>query len=378
MVANTAELENDLIGRAVEWLRTAVPANWTVDISATSYSGGNLQGAQQLDGAIAITTNQNLRATMIVEAKRSFTPRDVDVFTQPLARRLRTMSYNTPILVLSEWLSQRTRELLEAQGISYLDLTGNALIRLENPAIFIRSTGSAKAPKPVQRGTVRLRGAKAGRVVRLLADVSPPFGVREIASTTGVAVSYVSHLLDFFDGEALVERSKRGRVESVDVPRLIRRWSTEYDIFRSNDTTTYLAPRGAQEVLNQIRANPAQRSRLVVTGSFAAVRLAPVAAPALLAVYCSDPDVLATELDLLPADEGSNVALLRPYDDVVWERTSTDDDITYAAPSQVTVDCLTGNGRMPAEGEALLTWLSSNESVWRLPALPDPGSADSP
>lgn len=378
MVANTAELENDLIGRAVEWLRTAVPANWTVDTSATSYTGGNLQGAQQLDGAIAITTNQNLRATMIVEAKRSFTPRDVDVFTQPLARRLRTMSYNTPILVLSEWLSQRTRELLEAQGISYLDLTGNALIRLENPAIFIRSTGSAKAPKPVQRGTVRLRGAKAGRVVRLLADVSPPFGVREIASTTGVAVSYVSHLLDFFDGEALVERSKRGRVESVDVPRLIRRWSTEYDIFRSNDTTTYLAPGGAQEVLNQIRADRAQRSGLVVTGSFAAVRLAPVAAPALLAMYCSNPDVLATELDLLPADEGSNVALLRPYDDVVWERTSTDGDIPYAAPSQVTVDCLTGNGRMPAEGEALLTWLSSNESVWRLPGLPDHGSADSP
>jgi hypothetical protein len=97
--------------------------------------------------------------------------------------------------------------------------------------------------------------------------------------------------------------------------------------------------------------------------------LAPVAAPALLTLYCNDPDALAVPLDLLPADEGSNVAFLRPYDRVIWDRTSTADGISYAAPSQVAVDCLTGNGRMPAEGEALLTWMTGNESTWRLPFL---------
>jgi hypothetical protein len=33
------------------------------------------------------------------------------------------------------------------------------------------------------------------------------------------------------------------------------------------------------------------------------------------------------------------------------------------------MDCLTGNGRMPSEGEALLTWMMENEPVWRAPAL---------
>lgn len=75
-------------------------------------------------------------------------------------------------------------------------------------------------------------------------------------------------------------------------------------------------------------------------------------------------------LDLLPADVGSNVALLRPYDQVVWDRTSIEDGICFATSTQVAVDCLTGNGRMPAEGEALLSWLIKNESTWRLPALP--------
>lgn len=368
--ANTTELENVLVSRAVDWLRTALPPGWTVDINSTAYGIPNLSEPQRLDRAIDITTNQSMGGTLIVEAKRSFTPRDADVFSQPLARQLRTLSHNTPILVVSEWLSQRTRELLEEQGIGYLDLTGNALIRLDNPAVFIRSMGSARAPKPVQRGTVRLRGAKAARVLRLLVDVRPPFGVRQIGSVAGVAVSYVSRLLDFLDQEALIERSTRGRVESVDIPRLLRRWGNEYDVYRTNETSSYLAPQGVQQVLEQIRGSAALGSSVVATGSFAAVRLAPVAAPALLTLYCSDPDGLALPLDLLPADEGSNVALLRPYDKVVWERTSSEDGICYAAPSQVAVDCLTGNGRMPAEGNALLTWMTENESAWRLPSLP--------
>ena len=39
--------------------------------------------------------------------------------------------------------------------------------------------------------------------------------------------------------------------------------------------------------------------------------------------------------------------------------------LTYVSPTQVALDCLAGNGRMPAEGEAVLTWLAENESAWR-------------
>ena len=39
--------------------------------------------------------------------------------------------------------------------------------------------------------------------------------------------------------------------------------------------------------------------------------------------------------------------------------------IRYVSPSQVVVDCLTGNGRMPSEGEALLNWMLANEQEWR-------------
>jgi len=87
-------------------------------------------------------------------------------------------------------------------------------------------------------------------------------------------------------------------------------------------------------------------------------------------VYCNSPAALGDELELVPSDHGANVALLKPFDGVVWDRTTREADITFAAPSQVAVDCLTGNGRMPAEGDAVLQWMIENEKGWRIPTLP--------
>jgi hypothetical protein len=161
------------------------------------------------------------------------------------------------------------------------------------------------------------------------------------------------------------------------MPGLVRRWAESYDVLTTNDASTFLAPRGVSDALTQLAELPSPPS-FAVTGSFAAVRLAPVAAPALLMAYCSDIDALVKTLGLLPADEGANVALLRAFDPVVWERGADDSGVPYVAPSQAAVDCLTGTGRMPAEGEALIAWMTENESRWRLSSIADlrPSRAD--
>src|SRR5664280_946365 len=254
--------------------------------------------------------------------------------------------------------------------LNYLDLTGNALIRLDNPTVYLQAQGAPKEPNPPQPSKARVQGPKAGRLIRLLVDVRPPYGVRNLAAVADLAPGYVSRLLDTLDDEALVERSERGRVVSVDIGRLVRRWVEAYDVFRANKAQRYLAPAGAASALDQLRT---ARSRAAVTGSFAAGRIAPVAAPALLAVYVDDPRVVVNAVGLIPADQGANVVLLTPFDPVVWERTSVVDGLTYVAPSQAAADCLTGNGRMPAEGDALLQWMTENESLWRLDTLPAKG-----
>jgi hypothetical protein len=367
MPANTVIRENELVDAAVAWLRERIPSAWSVEATNQEATGA---GRGRPDGTIVIN-GQSVFATLAVEAKRSLGPRDVAGLFGSVGRTLRALSPNIPILVVAPWLSPRTRELLAAEGINYLDLTGNALVRLENPAFFIQSQGADRDPSPTPRGKARVRGPKAARLIRTLVDVRPPYGVRDLAEAAGLAPGYVSRLLDALDDDALIERTKRGQVESVDIAGLLRRWAENYELFRSNDARPYLAARGAEDALG--RFPELATVRTAVTGSFAAVRLSPVAAPALLTVYCDDSSAVANALDLIPADQGANVVLLRPFDPIVWERTAEEYGVRYVAPSQATVDCLTGNGRMPAEGEALINWLLANESNWRLSSLTEVG-----
>jgi len=364
MSANSQTSENDLALGAVSWLREHLPSTW--EVGPTSRAEFQ-RDERRFDAAIDLRGPNGVFTTMIVEAKRTVGPRDVERLLTGVGRSLRTLAGNIPILVVAPWLSVRTQEMLTAESLNYLDFTGNALIRLDNPTVYIETRGASKDPHPQTRNKARVQGPKAGRLVRWLIDVRPPYGVRDLAASADLAISYVSRLLETLESEALVDRSQRGRVESVDIPRLLRRWTETYDVFRSNKTLRYLAPGGANQALARLASTPAQ---IAVTGSFAASRIAPVAAPTLLSVYTDAPETVAETLGLIAADQGANVALLVPFDSVVWDRNTNEDGLTFVAPSQAAIDCLTGNGRMPAEGDALLNWMMQNDGRWRLRDLP--------
>jgi hypothetical protein len=320
------------------------------------------------DAAIDVRAVDGTSTTLAVEARRAFSPRDALLLFSGAAGSVRAPASRIPVLVVAAWLSPRTQELLAAENMNYLDLAGNARLQLDSPALFVKSLGERRNPAPAVRGQARLRGSKAGRLVRLLVDVQPPYGVRDLTAGADINPGYVSRLLDVLDREALIDRDPRGPVRSVDVPGLLHRWAQSYDVFKANHASAFLALAGPAVALECLASNDIA-GRVAITGSFAAVRRAPVAAPAFLAVYCTDADAVVGELRLLPADTGANVVLLRPYDPVVWAGTDRDDGHVYAAVSQVVVDCLTGNGRMPAEGEALLEWMSENETQWRAASL---------
>ena len=364
MAANSLHTENDLAEAAIAWLRERIPDAW--EISRSNRAGA--QGADDPLGLVyEVRGGSGANTTIVVEAQHAIGPRDIDRFLGPVGQTLRTMSGPIPILVVSEWLSERTQERLREQRLNYIDLTGNALVQLDYPTLFLQTQGASKNPAPVERGPARIQGPKSARLIRILADVQPPYGIRDLARAAGLTPGYTSRLIQALDDDALIERSRRGEILAVDVPRVLRRWTATYDVFRSNTTTWGLARAGVGGLLDDLR-NAAPR--VAITGSFAAARLAPVAAPRLLVAYTSAPAELLQLMDILPVDDGANVALLQPADDVVWRRTTEADGHTYVAPSQAVVDCLTGNGRMPSEGEALLDWMTANEATWRLQALP--------
>lgn len=366
MSANTLETETTLLEQAIAWLQERLPRGWSIEGS----EGGFDYAGAPLDARLSLKGPNGTISTVAVEERESITPRAVLSLLSPRVQTARNMGAHLPLVVIVPWLSKRTQELLADLDLSYIDLTGNALVRIDNPPFYLQTAGADRNPAPKERGQAQLRGAKAARLIRLLMDVRPPYDLGELAAATKLAPGYVSRLLDTLNREALIERPPRGPVESVDLIGLARRWASSYDVFASNEALSLIAPSGPKAFMEEV-ANPQPKAaRMVITGSFAAAEMmAPVAAPALLLAYYERPQELASEHGLLRSGEGANVVLLSPFDPVVWERTEFHDQLTYAAPSQVAVDCLTGNGRMPAEGEALLEWMVNNEPSWRAEKL---------
>jgi hypothetical protein len=265
-------------------------------------------------------------------------------------------------------------------GYNYLDLTGNVSIRLRQPTLIVRTEGDRQNPdRSGRREVQQLRGARAGRLVRVLVDAAPPYRAIELADAAGISLSYVSRLLDALEAEALINRAGRLIVE-VDWLQLIRARAAQYELLRANPYVEMLAQRGLASVMARLReprSTLGEIGPMAVTGTFAARQVVPDAAVGgqLMIYVPADPlqvsalDRITETLGLLRTDSGADVLLLRAADNVVFEGIRMVNAVPSVALSQLAIDSLSGNGRMPAEGEALLAYMADHIVEWRAPSM---------
>ena len=347
-------LGNTLVAEATQVIQGRLPEGWETSVVEPDKRDTSFPA---VDAILRIRRRGTPWGEILIGAKSRVEPKDVDY----LAAGVRPTP-NQPVLIAAPFLSARTQQRLRSRGFAYADLTGNVFLSLSDPGLFIETTGASENPEPTTRERKSLKGAKAGRLVRALCDFRPPVGLRELAKRAGVDPGYASRLVDFLEREALVIRTTRGPITSVDWPGLLRRWSQEYSPLRRRGAAMYLAPRGIQPVVDRLKNSS---SRYAITGSWAAAQIAPVTPTRLLLVYVDRPKAAEGELDVRPTDAGANVALLTAFDTVVFGRTSEKAGVTIAAVSQIAADLLTSPGRGPNEAEALMTWMSENEDAWR-------------
>jgi hypothetical protein len=272
-----------------------------------------------------------------------------------------------PLIVVADWLSPRTRTILNEAGLSYADTTGNLLVMVDDPGLSITAEGASRDPSPRRTPTINLRGPRAWSLERTLAEVLPPYGLSELSEALGIDAGYVSRLLGGLADELLIDRQPRQPVARVDWEAMIRQITHTYSLLESNETTSWIAPAGPEQFLRDLASSKLRR--WAITGSFASSQLVSVAAPAVAVVYTDDSERLADTVRLRPTRTGGNVVTAVPYDPIVFERTWEREGLVFASLCQVVVDCLTGFGRMPQEGDALLAWMRQRAPKWQATSL---------
>jgi hypothetical protein len=301
---------------------------------------------------------------MFVQVKSTFDARDVAPFLDWTTAPGEPFGPTRP-MVFARYLNSRVRKRLEAEELAYADATGNIFLKLTEPALFLRDVGAARDPwRGPGRPRGSFRGPIAARVVRALADFSPPMTVPELVERSEVSTGAGYRVVEFLEREDLIERQARGPITRVEWKAILERWADDYDLDLEKDAERFLAPRGIKPLLKELRMARGVGD-FVLTGSAAAAYFEEYAQTRMALIYASQPLELAESLDLRQVETGANVLLVRPSDEVVFARLEEREELPIAAPSQIVADLLNGPGRSPAEAEALLDWMRRNEPTWR-------------
>lgn len=330
-------------------LRSLLPSTWSIE---------TIQPKSAADLVMTITAPDGRSARVAVEAKSLVDAKSVPALVERFAR---TPGSNG--VVVARYLTPRTRAALEDAALSYVDVTGNVRVVLDEPGLAVLAAGADRDPfRGPDRPTTSLRGAPAGRVARALVDRRGPWRVRELAAFADTSLGSTARMIDFLDREALLRRDITGSVEDADWDGILRRWSEDYELTRRRRVTRALAPRGVEAIGDGLRGSTI---KYAVSGSLAARLAAPEAEARLGLVYAEDTDEVLDAIRARISSGATNLLVIEPADDTPFVRSFDQAGLRYAAFSQVAVDLLSGPGRNPEEGDALLRWMAANEDSWR-------------
>ena len=339
-------------------LASKLPDGWSLSDDNEAPSG--------IDAVVRLADPLGTTAVIAVEAKRIVERRDLGRIRERVNAALLKLDCEANGLVAARYLSPQVRAELAESGLSYIDAVGNMRIALNRPAIFLADRVTDRDPwRGPGRPRGSLKGEPAARVVRTLIDYREPLSVSNLLRLSGASTGATYRVRDYLLEENLIEQVPDSTYRAPDWQKLLRAWARDYAQPQAT-TRSFIAPRGLDSV--RALARELDAVRYAVTGSLAAGEWAPYAPVKLARVYVEDIDAAAALLDLRPTEVGQNVMLVEPKNanSSVFANTWTArDGVTLAAPSQVAVDLLNGPGRSPAEGEALIAWMSANEGAWR-------------
>ena len=279
--------------------------------------------------------------SILIEIKSNGEPRSISNASFMLSRVQKEYS-DSYLLIIAPYIAPHSSKILMEDGIGYIDFAGNCHIEFNNIYIHV---GGHKNPFPENRGLRTAFSPKASRVIRvLLSQGLRIWKIEELAREANVSVGHVAKVKDILRDMAWIEEKKPGFVLSAP-EELIGEWS-RYNNFRNNTAIGFYSLEDVETREKDIMRLCSEKDiRCALTLFSGASKIVPYARYKRVAAYIDEGmEQIQNELDLKEVQSGSNVTLIRPYDEGVYYARKRISDLYVVSPVQLYIDLKSTGG----------------------------------
>jgi len=272
---------------------------------------------------IAAVDIGNEEIKLIGEVKKNLQPRYVlDAVRQ--VKEYCTYFIGDPVypVVVSEYISPRSAEILMDEDVSFFDLAGNCHLCFAN--VYIEKEGK-KSKRAERRGIKSLFGLKSSRMLRLmLNEPMRSWQVKELSERTELSLGQVSNVRRALLDQHFVFEADEGGIHINQPAALLELWKRSYKkniVNHANTFYTLLSPEERLKALKKAMVEAEEKKAGVMfSGLSSAKWLAPYVKSSSEHLYADKAgiEILKNYLELEPVGLGPNVIIEEPKDSFVF------------------------------------------------------------
>jgi hypothetical protein len=301
---------------------------------------GQVRLHQQIKGHDIDLIQRTGGYTFLVHWKAAGTAALVRDAITSLRNRVPLLSGQAVPVVAVPYMGDVGRDLCAREGVSWLDLSGNA--HIVAPGLRIHIEGKPNLFKGPGRPK-NIFAPKSSRIARrLLIEPNRWFSQRELTKEAGVDEALVSRVVRGLEKDGLLVRNEAGAIKPGNPSHLLEAWREAYDFSKHRIIQGFIAERTSDAILQRL-VHTFDRLRLdyAMTGLAAAWQLTHFASFRIVSVYLRE----SPSKDLIQLSgfkeqpRGGNVWLVVPNDEGVFDGASKGDNgVQHAHPVQVYLD----------------------------------------
>jgi len=226
-------------------------------------------------------------------------------------------------IVVSEYISPRSADILIEQNISYFDLTGNCRLCFAN--IYIEKKGD-RIKSIEKRGLKSLFGLKSSRMLRLMLNHPVrPWQTKELAARAELSYGMVSNIRHALLDQQYAMESDAGGIQVSQPEDLLNEWQKTYKNNTVKPAEGFYSLLTVDEKQQAIKAAIIEAKEkgagILLSGLSAARWLAPFVKSSTESFYADKTGfkILSKYLKLEPVTIGANVIIAEPKDTFLFK-----------------------------------------------------------